>query len=66
MTEALFLKLLDFGLTAASMGLAREDVLAFATKRTAEGATPEQVTHELFAMCDKAIADTQAKIDAAR
>lgn len=65
MTEVLLLKLLDFGLTAASIGLEREAVLEHARKRVAEGATPDDIARELFKMRDDAIAAAQGKIDGA-
>jgi hypothetical protein len=65
MSEALLLKLIDAALTAASVGLEREAVLARVTEMQAKGATPEEIAAGLVRMRDEAIAAAQARISAA-
>lgn len=63
MSEAVILKLLDIGLTAASFGMERQAVLDAATARVAAGDSPEQVADFLVKMRDEALAKAQAEID---
>jgi len=60
MNELVMLKLLDFGLTAAQIGLERQAVLDAATARIAAGDTPEQLAAFLVKMRDEAIARADA------
>jgi len=63
MTEIALLKLLDFGLTALSVGLERQAVLDAAKARLAAGDSPEQVADFLVGMRNDAIAKAQAAIN---
>ena len=62
MSETALLKLLDFGLTALSVGLERQAVLDAAKARIALGDTPEQVADFLVGMRNDAIAKAQKAI----
>jgi hypothetical protein len=53
-SELVLMKLLDFGLTAAQVGLERQAVLDAAQARLAAGDTPEQVVDYLVQMRDEA------------
>jgi len=62
MNEAALFKLLDLGLTALSVGVEREAILAKVTELQAQGATPEQIADALVAMRDAAIAQAEKSI----
>jgi hypothetical protein len=62
MSEAAVLKLLDLGLTALSVGVEREAILAKVTELQAQGATPEQIADALVKMRDDAIAAAEKTI----
>ena len=66
MNEAVILRLLDIGLTAASFGIERQAVLDAATARVAAGDSPEQVADFLVNMRDDAIAKAQEAINASQ
>lgn len=57
-------KLADFAFTLALAGIAREPFVDYVRKREAEGATPDQITDELYVMRQQSEKDTQTKIDA--
>jgi hypothetical protein len=62
MTEIVLLKLLDFGFTAAQIGLERQAVLDAATARVAAGDTPDQLVAFLAKMRDEAIAKAEKAV----
>lgn len=62
MSEAVLLKLLDFGFTAMSIGLERQAVLDAAAARLAAGDSPEQLAEFLVKMRDEAIAKAEAAV----
>ena len=59
MTEAMILRLLDFGLTALSVGIERQAILDRVAALQKEGATPEQLVDGLRQMRDAAIAKAE-------
>jgi hypothetical protein len=63
MSEIVLMKLLDFGLTALSVGLERQAVLDAAKARLDAGDTPEQVADFLVGLRNEAIAKAQAAIN---
>jgi hypothetical protein len=65
MSEAMIMKLIDVGLTAAAIGLERESILGRVTELQAQGATPEEIADALVRMRDDAINAAQGKLDRA-
>lgn len=62
MSEAVLLKLLDFGLTAAAIGLERQAVMDKANAMIAAGKTPDEVAEALVQMRDEAIAKAKESL----
>jgi hypothetical protein len=62
MSEAVILKLLDFGLTAAAIGLERQAVMDAAQARIAAGDSPEQVADFLVGMRNEAISKAEESL----
>ncbi len=60
MNDAQLVKILDFGLTALSVGLERQAILDRVAAMQREGASPEKIVEALRQMRDEAIAKAEA------